>query len=435
MGKVQLFEIRLRQGRVVYSPGEPLAGAVRVRLGAPLPFRAIRVTCMGSCGVSNKANDGAWVVEESYFNSSLSLADKGSLPAGEHNFPFQFLLPATAPTSFEGPFGKIVHQVRASIDTPRFSKDHKCSLVFYILSPLNLNSIPDIEQPNVASTTKKFSYKLVKTGNVVLTASTDLRGYVVGQVLRLQADIENQSGKDTSPVVASLLQKVSYKAKRWIYDVRTIAEVEGTGVKAWRRAQWQEQILVPALPQSALPGCSLIHIDYYLQVSMKAPEATVTLPLFVGNIAVNQTPLSPCPGPGSSPGALSPVVPSAPPQEEAEAVASGPHSSDPVSLSTKSHSQQQQPLSTTTSGSVSVATVDPCVQVGSPAGHSLHPPLCISIGATVPYFAEGSGGPVPTTSALILPPEYSSWGYPYEAPPSYEQSCGASTDPGLIPGS
>lgn len=58
----------------------------------------------------------------------------------------------------------------------------------------------------MASTTKKFSYKLVKTGNVVLTASTDLRGYVVGQVLRLQADIENQSGKDTSPVVASLLQ-------------------------------------------------------------------------------------------------------------------------------------------------------------------------------------------------------------------------------------
>lgn len=65
---------------------------------------------------------------------------------------------------------------------------------------------PPPKQPNVASTTKKFSYKLVKTGSVVLTASTDLRGYVVGQVLRLQADIDNQSGKDTSPVVASLLQ-------------------------------------------------------------------------------------------------------------------------------------------------------------------------------------------------------------------------------------
>ncbi|XP_063450138.1 arrestin domain-containing protein 1 isoform X8 [Pan paniscus] len=376
MGRVQLFEISLSHGRVVYSPGEPLAGTVRVRLGAPLPFRAIRVTCTGSCGVSNKANDTAWVVEEGYFNSSLSLADKGSLPAGEHSFPFQFLLPATAPTSFEGPFGKIVHQVRAAIHTPRFSKDHKCSLVFYILSPLNLNSIPDIE------------------------------------ALQLHADIENQSGKDTSPVVASLLQKVSYKAKRWIHDVRTIAEVEGAGVKAWRRAQWHEQILVPALPQSALPGCSLIHIDYYLQVSLKAPEATVTLPVFIGNIAVNHAPVSPRPGLGLPPGAPPLVVPSAPPQEEAEAeaAAGGPHFLDPVFLSTKSHSQQQHLLATLSSVP---GAPEPCPQDGSPASHPLHPPLCISTGATVPYFAEGSGGPVPTTSTLILPPEYSSWGYPY----------------------
>lgn len=59
---------------------------------------------------------------------------------------------------------------------------------------------------------------------------------------------------------------MSYKAKRWVCDVRAIADVEGAGAKAWRRTQWQEQILVPALPQSALPGCSLIHVDYYLQV-------------------------------------------------------------------------------------------------------------------------------------------------------------------------
>uniref|UniRef100_G1TDZ3 Arrestin domain containing 1 n=1 Tax=Oryctolagus cuniculus TaxID=9986 RepID=G1TDZ3_RABIT len=406
-------------------------GRSPARPTAPPGLAAIRVTCTGSCGVSGKANDAAWVVEEGYFHSSLSLADKGSLPTGEHSFPFQFLLPATAPTSFEGPFGKIVHQLRATIETPRFSKDHKCSRVFYILSPLNLNSIPDIEQPNVASTTKKFSYKLVKTGSLVLTASTDLRGYVVGQVLRLQADIENQSGKDTSPVVASLLQKVSYKAKRWIYDVRTIAEVEGVGVKAWRRAQWQEQILVPALPQSALPGCSLIHIDYYLQVSLKAPEATVTLPVFIGNIAVNHAMLSPQPGLGLCPGASSPVVPSAPPQEEAEALAGSPHFLDPVCLSTQSHSQQGPTQATL--GSVP-GVPEPGAQDGSPGPHAPPPALCISTGATVPYFAEGSGGPVPTTSTLILPPEYSSWGYPYEAPPSYEQSCGGA-DSGVTPGS
>ena len=131
----------------------------------------------------------------------------------------------------------------------------------------------------------------------------------------------------------------------------------------------------------------------------------MTLPVFIGNIAVNHVPLSPRPGPGL-------VVPSAPPQEEAEAVASGPHFfSDPVSLSTKSHSQQQQPPAVL--GSVPHGAPEPRPQDGSPAPHPLPPPLCISTGATVPYFAEGCGGPVPTSSTLILPPEYSSWGYPY----------------------
>ncbi|XP_004714518.2 arrestin domain-containing protein 1 [Echinops telfairi] len=373
---------------------------------------AIRVTCTGSCGVSNKVNDASWVVEEGYFNSSLSLADKGSLPAGEHTLPFQFLLPATAPTSFEGPFGKIIHQLRASIDTPRFSKDHRCSLVFYILSPLNLNSIPDIEHPNVATATKKFSYKLVKTGSVVLTASTDLRGYVVGQVLRLQADIDNQSGKDTGPVVASLLQKVSYKAKRWIYDVRTVAEVEGAGAKAWRRSEWQEQILVPALPQSALPGCSLIHVDYYLQVSLKAPEATVTLPVFIGNIAVNHIPPSPL---------RAQVVPSAPPQEDMEGVGAA-SDMDPVA-------PPGMEVHSPAPFSCSPGAPAPCAQDRSPVPQPATAPLCISTGATVPYFMDGPGGPVSAASPPVLPPEYSTWGYPREAPPSYEQSCGC-VEPG-----
>ncbi|KAK2499190.1 hypothetical protein MC885_016279 [Smutsia gigantea] len=394
MGRVELFEVRLSHSRVVYSPAEPLVGAVRV---------PIRVICTGSCRVSNKANDGAWVAQEGYFSSTLLLADRGAC-----------LLESTV--SLSSSCFLIMQQVRATIDTPHFSKDHQCSCVFYILNPLNLNSIPDIEQPNVASTTKKFSYKLVKTGSVFLTASTDLRGYVVGQVLRLQADIKNQSGKDTGPVVASLLQKVSYKAKRWICDVRTIAEVESSSVKAWRQAQWQEQILVPALPQSALPGCSLIHVDYYLQVSLKAPEAVVTLPVFIGDIAVSHTPLSPWPGPGLPARASPAVVSSVPPKKRRRLAG---HFPDPIFLATKSHSQQQ-PLR----GALDCApgVPEPSPQDGSPAPHPVPPPLCISTGATVPYFAEGSGGLVPTTSTLILPPEYSLWGYPYEAPPSYEQT-------------
>jgi len=63
-----------------------------------------------------------------------------------------------------------------------------------------------LQQPNTMSVTKKFNYKLVKSGNVVLTATSDLKGYIVGQVIQLRTDIENKSGRDTGAVVASLLQ-------------------------------------------------------------------------------------------------------------------------------------------------------------------------------------------------------------------------------------
>ncbi|KAI1232047.1 hypothetical protein IHE44_0007097 [Lamprotornis superbus] len=43
---------------------------------------SIKVSCIGSCGVSNKINDTAWTVEEQYFNSTLSLADKGTVHKG-----------------------------------------------------------------------------------------------------------------------------------------------------------------------------------------------------------------------------------------------------------------------------------------------------------------------------------------------------------------
>lgn len=58
---------------------------------------------------------------------------------------FPILSSVAVPTSFEGPFGKIVYRVRAVIDTPRFSKDYKAQRPFYLLNLLNLNEVPDIE--------------------------------------------------------------------------------------------------------------------------------------------------------------------------------------------------------------------------------------------------------------------------------------------------
>nr|XP_046231293.1 arrestin domain-containing protein 1b [Scatophagus argus] len=429
MGKLQEFDITFTNNKVVYSPGESISGTVKIRTGNSLQYKAIKVNCQGSCGISNKMNDSSWTLEEQYFNSTLSVADKGTLAAGEHSFPFQFVIPVAAPTSFEGPFGKIIYRVRAAIDTPRFSKDYKAQRPFYLLNLLNLNEVPDIEHPSYAVTTKKFNYLLLKTGTLMLKARSDLRGYIPGQVIKLATEIHNKSGKDTGYVLASLIQKVTYKTKRPMFDLRTIAEVEGAGVKAGKHAEWREQIIVPPLPQSALAGCSLIDIDYFIQVSLKSPETIVTLPIYIGNIAVNLSPSRPMPssplhcGATIVPGA-SGVTPSAPPAEEEpeEALCAGGMVSEEIP--TKSHSQQDPSCQPVTM-SPSAFSHAPGAALPPSLRHSdaSAPLFCVSTGATIPFFTEGNVTPIPTSCSLILPPEYSSWDYPHEPPPTYEESC------------
>ncbi|XP_020491667.1 arrestin domain-containing protein 1b [Labrus bergylta] len=424
MGKLQEFDITFTNNKVVYGPGESISGTVKIKTGSSLQFKAIKVNCQGSCGISNKVNDNSWTLEEQYFNSTLSVADKASLAAGEHSFPFQFVIPVAAPTSFEGPFGKIVYRVRAAIDTPRFSKDYKAQRPFYLLNLLNLNEVPDIEQLSYAVTTKKFSYLLVKTGTLMLKAHSDLRGYIPGQVIKLATEIHNKSGKDTGCVLASLIQKVTYKTKRPVFDLRTIAEVEGAGVKAGKHAEWREQIIVPPLPQSALAGCSLIDIDYFIQVSLKSPDAVVTLPIYIGNIAVNLSPSRPIPSRVTPAPRAAGVTPSAPPAEEdpEEGLCAGGVASEEIP--TKSHSQQDpsgQPVT------MSPSAFSHAPGAALPPSHrqpdTSAPLFCVSTGATIPFFTEGDVTPVPTSCSLILPPEYSSWDYPHEPPPTYEESC------------
>ncbi|XP_056146635.1 LOW QUALITY PROTEIN: arrestin domain-containing protein 1b [Lampris incognitus] len=434
MGKLQEFGVIFTNNKVVYSPGESISGVVKIRTGNPLQYKAIKVNCQGSCGVSNKMNETSWILEEQYFNSTLSVADKGILAAGEHSFAFQFLIPASTPTSFEGPYGKIVYRVRAVIDTPRFSKDYKVQRPFYLLNVLNLNDVPDIERPNYAVTTKKFSYLLVKTGTLMLKAHSDLRGYTPGQVIKLSTEIHNKSGRDTGFVLASLIQRVTYKTKRPVYDLRTVAEVEGAGVKAGKHAEWREQIIVPALPQSALAGCSLIETEYFIQVSLKSPEAVVTLPIYIGNIAVNLSLLRPMASVSdqatsmTNPGG---VTPSAPPAEEDLEGELCPGSLAREEISTKSHSQQDQtghPLTMSPSAfNHAPGSALPPGHTQTAASDSSAPLFCVSTGTTIPFFTEGNTTPVHMSCSLILPPEYSSWDYPHEPPPTYEESCSSAS--------
>ncbi|XP_056889620.1 arrestin domain-containing protein 1a [Takifugu flavidus] len=447
MGKLQTFEILFDQNKTMYSSGEPVTGSVKVDLSSSMLCKAIKINCCGFCGVTNKVNDTSWNVEEQYFNSTISVADKGTLKQGKHVFPFKFLLPASCPTSFEGKYGRIIYRVRAIIDTPRFVTDYNTEKFFYLLNLLNLNELPDIWGKSSSAVTKEFTYMLMKSGTVVLKAQTDMKGYTPGQIIQVMANISNQSGKSTGHMAASLVQQVSYGLKKPVHDIRTIAEVEGGVVKPGKEVEWKEQIIVPPLPQSSLAGCELIKIDYYVKVSLKFPDVQLTLPIHIGNVSLDKklqpsskaaplvpssassgeplpslptpditsssctptcppepTPILPFPRPLPRVRLSSHTCPSAPPAEYQNGAEGGPPFDE--RFPNKRQSQLVSPSA--------FSYVPGLVFPNNPSG-SITPSSMFS--ASAPHITDGA------SSTPVPPPRYSAVSSPQEAPPSYDESC------------
>uniref|UniRef100_A0A3Q3WSC4 Arrestin C-terminal-like domain-containing protein n=1 Tax=Mola mola TaxID=94237 RepID=A0A3Q3WSC4_MOLML len=394
MGKLEEFEILFDKNKVVFSPGDSISGTVKVRLGQPLQCKAFKVSCNGFCGVTNKVNDTAWMVEEQYFNSTVSVADKG-----------------TAPTSFEGSYGRIIYRVRAFIDTPRFSKDYNIEKAFYLLSLLNLNELPDIWGTCSSAVTQHFTYMLMKTGTVFLKAQTDMKGYTPGQIIQVIASIHNQSGKSTGNMVASLVQRVTYETKKPIHDIRTIAEVEGGVVKAGKEVEWTEQIIVPPLPQSSLAGCDLIKIEYYVKVTPPAFAEAGDTPASTSITDTTTTPTlpqRPAPKPAPRPAPRSRMSshnsPSAPPAEYYQGAEGGAPNNN--GYPNKRQSQLVSPNAFSYAPGLFFSGDQ---QHNGPGPAPSEQGFIGTTGTPAPYPAHGASS-IPTPH--ILPPDYDTSGYP-----------------------
>lgn len=101
-------------GRASCSAGpawEPVPGQARACGSQSLLPAAVRVSCTGCCGVSSKAHDAAWVVEEGYFHSSLSLADKGK-SGSQAGAARAARLPSNPPGLF---LGSLAHPLNGSL--------------------------------------------------------------------------------------------------------------------------------------------------------------------------------------------------------------------------------------------------------------------------------------------------------------------------------
>nr|XP_032836675.1 arrestin domain-containing protein 1-like [Petromyzon marinus] len=447
MGKADSLRVLLHGGRLVYYPGDVVSGDVSFSLSGAASswLRAVHAKCVGRCQVSQKGGTSEPEATEQYVRLALLLWKKdssGALGSGNHSFTFHFPLPTSVPTSFEGRFGRVEYSVQAVLEAAWYRADQSARVTLYVLNPLDLNLLPECRSPSVVEVQKKVNYSLFKSATVALAVSSDLRGYVPGQVIHLTCVINNGTGKSVSGITATLVQKVTFRGRCVMYDMRTLAQLEGGSVGARQQAQWLERIALPPLPQSQLLLCHLIDVDYFVQVAIRSIGVAATLPIVVGNVPVLR-----CLGPATA------LTPTAPPLPAALGYGGGggggggdgrPYEASATPLPTKLHSPLQDGRCFPTpthgdfgdaggaSGGAAAAAGAPLAPGPPAAPFGVGAPqLCLAPGETVPFFGGAGGGAAASSSShhpLLLPPEFSAALFPYDPPPSYEESCQAASD-------
>nr|XP_002129778.1 arrestin domain-containing protein 3-like [Ciona intestinalis] len=336
MGKLQSFYVGFNEGKSVFRPGESVCGSIVINLAAPMKMKAVKIKFVGKANVHWSESRGSgknrrtvhYRSSETYFEQTSYVYGQGSmgpyqnekkLPGGQSNFPFQFILPPQLPSSFEGAHGYVRYVVHASIDKP-WKFDPNTKTAFTVLDMLDLNQEQHARSPATMNDSKTLCCLCCASGPIAAEVHIDRTGYVPGEFIAVNANVENGSSSKLPGTSASIIQSVTFKTTRKSRTrSNTVVEINGQGMDAGKSLQWNnERLQVPALPPSMLRFCNIIDIQYHLQFTVVTPGTSINLrlnlPIQLGTIPLQGlTPYSIHPPMGSFPVSSPPVEPSAPP--------------------------------------------------------------------------------------------------------------------------
>lgn len=270
------------------------------------PFRALELTMKGDSSVHWSESHGSgknrrtvhYRSNECYMDIKVFLfgngKDKAVIKTGSHRFPFAITLPLTLPSSFQGEHGNVIYSLKCKVDRP-WKVDNKVQLMLSIVSLLDLNYQPTAMMPITATNTKTFGCLMCKSGPLTATLNAEKGGYVSGETLMFNAQIENNSNKlmtkSSIKIIESTTYKTSRKQRTW---KRTVCRHDKEGIPPGGSFSWENiGLLIPPLPPSNLINCNIIDVDYVLELSVDPSgigfDLEVVAPIIIGTIPLQQS--------------------------------------------------------------------------------------------------------------------------------------------------
>nr|XP_022329071.1 arrestin domain-containing protein 17-like [Crassostrea virginica] len=304
MGNLRCFTILYDNPQALYWSGQTVSGRVFVDLASEMKMREIRLEFQGKARVhwteqaDSDSGTSHYSASEVYFYNVVPVFGRGLrggdeyiLSPGQHYFPFAFILPPGLPSSFEGECGQVRYLVRGTIDRPWMFDDH-CVCAFTVLSALDLNQQPMANQGAEVTDDKTICCLCCKSGPITGTIKVNRIGYVPGESIYFEANIQNLSRRECS-IAAELVMVSTFHATTKSRSChQSINSLLHQKVMPGDSDVWGgDRFIIPPLPPSFLSGCSIMDIRYLLKlvVSPSGPALTMYIPL---EIIIGTVPLT-----------------------------------------------------------------------------------------------------------------------------------------------
>ncbi|XP_054003763.1 arrestin domain-containing protein 17-like [Hylaeus anthracinus] len=282
MPSLSTFRVVFDRPGATYIAGEAVTGTIVVDTIKEKNIRGLYFSAKGEARVrwtertneNNRVNEQTYTNSQNYFNVQFNIlsapADDSRvrIPVGYHEYPFQFQLPNSIPSSFEHKYGYIRYTVKAVIDRPwRF--DHECKAAFTVVSNLNLNSYRE-RCLGIDDEAQKNFYQCCcgNVGSLNIHIRVPSAGYVPGQSIITTIDYTNSSNSvEVTRFTTKLVRELKFhassgKTKKEFADVQS-NKYSGPFSNV---DQVFLELRIPPVPPSSLEHCSIIDLIYYLKV-------------------------------------------------------------------------------------------------------------------------------------------------------------------------
>jgi hypothetical protein len=231
----------------------------------------------------------------SYIKESFNLLENfdgnsSELKSGQHKFKVSYVLSSNLPTSFNCKYGSIKYKVHVTVNRP-WRMRSTFEFPFTVINPLNLNREGNFLRNSAKDQiSKTFKLDFRSSDPLLMSASIPFTGYVPGQPINLQIDVNNQSNTRIKDIKVSLKKIVllnssmpTRKTKIMVLSEAKLSTESSVSVQSERN--FKEKLTVPSLPPN-ISNCEVIQVSYELRVKARTRgfnrSPVLHLPITIG---------------------------------------------------------------------------------------------------------------------------------------------------------